>query len=86
MTIEDFAAHLPELVEQIHARGDAAVIVRAGRPVVRIVPIPATDEGPEDLVAFLRRWRSEYPQPDEQLAEDIEASRRAVQGPRDPWD
>ena len=35
MTIEDFAAHLPELVEQIHARGDAAVIVRAGRPVVR---------------------------------------------------
>ncbi len=85
MTIEDFAAHLPELVEQIHAQGDAAVIVRAGRPVVRIVPIPA-GEGSEDLAAFLRRWRTEYPQPDEQLAKDIGESRRAVQGPRDPWD
>jgi antitoxin (DNA-binding transcriptional repressor) of toxin-antitoxin stability system len=86
MTIEDAAARLPELVEQIRVQREAAVILRAGRPVARIVPVPAAGEVSEDLIAFLRRWQSEYPGPDERLADDIEDSRRAVQPPRDPWD
>jgi len=68
VTIEEAARCLSELVERIHANGEAAVLVKAGRPLARIVPIrPAVD----DLVAFLRRWRIEYPEPDEQLAEAI---------------
>ena len=86
MTIEDAAAHLPELVDRVHTHRQAALIVRAGRPVVRIVPVPAEAEVREDLLAFLRRWQREYPDPDEHLAEEIQESRRAVQPPRDPWD
>ena len=86
MTIEDAAAHLPELVERVHTHRQAALIVRAGRPVVRIVPVPAEAEVREDLLTFLRRWQREYPDPDEHLAEEIQESRRAVQPPRDPWD
>ena len=86
LTIEDAAACLPELVERVHANREAAVIVKDGQPIVRIVPVPAPGQVAEDLTAFLRRWRSDYPEPDEQLAEAIEESRRAVQPPRNPWD
>jgi antitoxin (DNA-binding transcriptional repressor) of toxin-antitoxin stability system len=86
MTVEDAAVRLADLFEQVHAQGEAAVIVKAGRPFVRIVPVPAASEPSEGLIPFLRRWRNEYPEPDEQLAEDLEESRQAVHPSRDPWD
>ena len=76
MTIEDAAAHFPELVDRVHAQRQAAVILRSGRPVVRIVPVAAERDAPEDLLALMRRWQSEYPDPDEQLAEDIHYATR----------
>lgn len=48
--------------------------------------VPAPDKVAETLIAFLRRWRSEYPDPDDQIAEVIEQSRQAVQPPHDPWE
>ncbi len=86
MSIEDAAACLPELVERVHAKREAAVIVKSGQPLVRIVPLPALGEASEDLVAFLGRWRHEYPDPDEELAEAIALSRQAVKPPGNPWD
>jgi prevent-host-death family protein len=77
-TIEDAAAHLPELVERVCADGQPALILRAGTPVARIVPVTGQTEPSDDLLAFLRRWRTEYPDPDEQLEADIQDSRRGV--------
>jgi prevent-host-death family protein len=85
ITIEDAARCLSELVERVYASGEAVVIVKSGKPIARIVPIPSREHVQEDLIAFLRRWRNEHPEPDEQLAEVIQESRRAVQPPRDPW-
>ena len=84
-TIEDAAAHLPELVERVCAYGQPALILRAGTPVARIVPVTGQTEPSDDLLAFLRRWRTEYPDPDEQLEADIQDSRRGVRPPHDPW-
>ena len=86
LTIEDAAARFADLVERVHEKRETAVLVKSGRPVARIVPVPAPGEVAEDLIAFLRRWRVEYPEPNEQLAADIDESRRAVQPPHDPWD
>ena len=86
LTIEDAARRLPDLVEQIHTSGKGALLVKAGRPLVRIVPFSAGEPTTEDLVAFLRRWRIEHPEPDEQLGEDIAESRRAIRPPHDPWE
>jgi antitoxin (DNA-binding transcriptional repressor) of toxin-antitoxin stability system len=86
MTIEDAAAHLPELVERVCAHRQPALILRAGTPVVRIVPVFGQTEPTDDLLAFLRRWRVEYPDPDEQLDADIQESRQGIQPPHDPWD
>ena len=85
LTIEDAARCLPELVERVHTRGEAALLVKSGRLLARIVPVPASEQGAEDLIAFLRRWRSEHPEPDDQFAEAIEESRRIVPPPRAPW-
>jgi antitoxin (DNA-binding transcriptional repressor) of toxin-antitoxin stability system len=85
LTIEDAARCLSESVERLHANGEAAILVKSGRPLARIVPVPPAGQVVEDLIAFLRRWRMEYPESDEQLADVIQESRRAVQLPRDSW-
>lgn len=86
LTIEEAARCLSDLVERVHASGKAALLVKSGQPVARIVPVLAREFVAEDLSAFLRRWRFEHSEPDEQLAEAIEESRGAVQPPHDPWE
>ena len=86
IAIEDEARCLPDLVDRVHTRGEAAVLLRSGQPVARIVPVAASALKTEDLIAFLRRWRVEHPEPDEQFAEAIQESRNTVQPPHDPWE
>ena len=86
LTIEDAARCLPDLVERVHAKGEVALLVKAGRPLARIVPVPDQGQAADDLIAFLRRWRLEHPEPDEQLAEAVEESRRAIRPLHDPWE
>ena len=86
LSIEDAARCLPALVERIHASGEPTLLVKSGRPLARIVAVPRVGLLDNDLIAFLRRWRLEYPEPDEQFAEAIEESRNTLQPPHDPWD
>ncbi len=86
LTVEDAARCLPDLVERIHAGGEAALLVKSGRPLARIVAVQDREQVADDLIAFLRRWRIEHPEPDEQFAEAVEESRRSVKPPRDPWE
>lgn len=86
MSVEDAAACLPDLVERIHARREPTVLVKAGQPMVRIVPICSSGDAANDLVAFLHRWRIEHPDADEQFTDAVNESRREVQVPRNPWD
>jgi antitoxin (DNA-binding transcriptional repressor) of toxin-antitoxin stability system len=85
LTIEDAARTLPEVVDRIHASGESTVLTKSGKPVARIVPFDPHPNGSSDVIAFLRRWRLEYPDPDESLAEAIAESRKAVRPPNDPW-
>jgi antitoxin (DNA-binding transcriptional repressor) of toxin-antitoxin stability system len=86
LTIEEAARCLPELVERVHARREAALLVKSGRPLARIVPVTDGEHASESLIAFLGRWRQEHPEPDESLGEAIAESRRALKPPRDPWE
>ncbi len=86
LSIEDAANCLPDLVERVHAHGETALLVKAGRPLARIVPVLAQQQLGDDLIAFLRHWRIEHPEPDEQFADAIAESRKAVQLPHDPWE
>lgn len=86
LSVEDAAACLPALVARVHSQREAAVLVQSGRPIARIVPMPAPGEAAADLIAFLRHWRGEHPEPDDQLAADVESSRQGVRPPQNPWD
>jgi antitoxin (DNA-binding transcriptional repressor) of toxin-antitoxin stability system len=86
LTVEEAARCVPDLVERVHTKGEAATLVKAGLPLARIVPVPLSGQGPDELIAFLRRWRSEHPEPDDQFAEVIRESRQGVRPPRDPWE
>jgi antitoxin (DNA-binding transcriptional repressor) of toxin-antitoxin stability system len=84
LTLEEAARCLPALVQQVHATGEAALLVQSGQPLARIVAVPANQPGSDDLIAFLRQWRLDYPEPDDQFAEVIEQSRQAIRPPHDP--
>jgi antitoxin (DNA-binding transcriptional repressor) of toxin-antitoxin stability system len=85
LTLDEAARCLPELVERIHATGEPALLFKSGQAIARIEPVSAGTLPVDDLIAFLRRWRIEHPDPDEQFADAIEASRSAVRAPHDPW-
>lgn len=85
LTIEDAARRLADIVEQVRSRGEAAVLLKSGHPVARIVPVGSAARS-EDLIAFLGQWRLQYPEPDDQFAEAIQESRQWLRPPRDPWE
>jgi prevent-host-death family protein len=86
LTIEEAARSLAAVVERVHERGEVAVLVKGGRPFARIVPVAPSEQGAGEFIAFLRRWRQEHPESDDQFATAIEESRNAVRPPHDPWE
>ncbi len=77
LTVEDAAARLPELVERVSSRREPAVILTSGKLMARLVPCPPKSERTSDLIAFLTRWRSEHPEPDDGWAAAIEETRQS---------
>ena len=51
--IHDTETHLSRLVERA-ARGEPFVIAKAGKPMVKVVPLDASAEGPKHRVGFLK--------------------------------
>jgi antitoxin (DNA-binding transcriptional repressor) of toxin-antitoxin stability system len=84
LSVEDAARCLPDLVDRVHASGEPALLLKSARLVARIVSVPYRAGEPEDVVTFLRRWRIEHPEPDEQFGEAIDESRKAVQPSQAP--
>lgn len=76
LTIEDAARRLADVVEQVCSRGEPAVLLKSGQPVARIVPVAPARHVSDDPIAFLSRWRTEYPEPDENFSEVIQESRK----------
>lgn len=86
ITVEHAATCLPELVERIHTGGQAAILVKGGQPMVRMVPIEPAGKPSNELTAFVREWRTKHPDPDDAFADAIQESRQGMQVPRNPWD
>ena len=86
LTIEEAARRLPDVVDHVYASGESAVLLRSGTPVVWIVRVPNETKRTEYLIAFLRKWRAEHPEPDEQFAQAIEESRKSMSSPHDSWE
>jgi len=85
LTIEDASHCLPALADRVHASGTAALLFKSGRPFVSLVPIQSDVDSTADLVGFLRQWRADHPEPDDQFAEAVNESRTRTQAAHDPW-
>jgi prevent-host-death family protein len=85
LTIEDAARRLDDVVERVRAKGEAAILLKSGRPVARIVPVASAGDVSNDLIAFLRRWRADHPDPDEEFSDVVQESRQWQGPPQDPW-
>ena len=68
----DAKTHLSELVDQVARTGEAVVITRRGRPLVRLVPIDETSAIEEglDLLAAARAQSSPGPGTIRELIDD----------------
>lgn len=53
INIQKAKAQLPRLVESA-ARGESFIIAKAGKPMVKVVPFQATQDGPQRRIGFLR--------------------------------
>jgi prevent-host-death family protein len=73
VNIHDAKTHLSRLVEQA-AKGESFVIAKAGKPLVKVVPLDAAGEEPTSRFGFLR---GEFSIPDDfdRLGEDEVAAR-----------
>lgn len=47
--ISDLRKNLPTILEQIASSGEPLVVTKRGRPLVKIVPVSASDESDEAL-------------------------------------
>lgn len=52
VNIHDAKTHLSRLVDQA-AQGEAFIIARAGRPMVKVVPLTGDDAGTERRLGFM---------------------------------
>jgi antitoxin (DNA-binding transcriptional repressor) of toxin-antitoxin stability system len=77
-TVDEAASCLPSLVDRVHASGEPALLIKAGKPVAQIMSVSDSAGSSADLMAFLHQWRIKYPEPDEQFGEAIEESRKSV--------
>ncbi|MCA9155101.1 MAG: type II toxin-antitoxin system prevent-host-death family antitoxin [Planctomycetales bacterium] len=68
VSLEHAISHLEEVVERVCANGEVAVVTKSGLPLVRIVPAAPSSATSEELIDFLKRWRTENLDADDTFA------------------
>lgn len=53
INIHKVKTHLSSLVDRVAESGEAFVIAKAGKPIAKVVPIDACDEGKQQRLGFL---------------------------------
>ena len=87
ISVTQAARNFSDLVNRAYYRGESAVLVRSGQPVARLVPITPEPINGEELADLWESMPHLTPDEAEKFAQDIEASREALnQAPQSSWD
>ncbi len=86
LNVTEFVRNFAEYINRVAYRGERYILIRGGREVAALHPVPegrALAELPELLAALPRLSTEEA----DMLARDVERARRklADSEPRDPW-
>ena len=86
LSVTEAARNFSDLVSTVHYRGESALLLKGGRPMVRVVPARSPRSGRE-LAALWPRLPHLSPAEAEAMALDLAAA-RAVLAPVPPlqWD
>jgi len=86
ITVTELARGLSDVINRATYRGEEFLVLRGGKPVARITPVPASARA-RDLPSIFEK---ELPALDKDdlaaFATDLEESRKEMNAsPRDPW-
>ncbi len=86
LSVTEAARNFSDLVSRVHYRGESALLLKGGRPMVRVVPARSPRTGRE-LAALWPRLPQLSPEEAEAMARDL-ADARAALRPIPPlqWD
>jgi antitoxin (DNA-binding transcriptional repressor) of toxin-antitoxin stability system len=85
ITVTEAARNFSELVSRIHYQGDGALLVKGGKPMVRMVPARRPRTGGE-LAALWSSLAHLSPAEAAGLERDLLASRRKLRPLTSKWD
>lgn len=79
VNIHEAKTHLSRLVERA-ARGEPLIIAKAGKPMVKVVPLDTPEPKPKRWVGFMKRDIAVPEDFDTMFADEIEAMFKGRQG------
>lgn len=86
LSVTDAARNFSDLVSSVHYRGESALLLKGGRPMVRVVPARSPRTGRE-LAALWPRLPQLSPAEADAMVRDLAAARAALGPvPSPQWD
>jgi antitoxin (DNA-binding transcriptional repressor) of toxin-antitoxin stability system len=85
LTLAEAARDLPSAVKRARASADGVVLLDAGEPVAKIVPVRPLGKTGREIAANGRLLPRLSPEEAEAFARDIEEGRKFFLPLRDPW-
>ncbi len=86
LSVTEAARNFADLINRAFYRGESATLLRNGTPVARVTPPAPPTRSAHELA---RRWETlPHLTPEEaaDFATDLEAARRELPSPADPWE
>ncbi len=77
LSVTEAARNFSDLINRVHFRGESALLLKGGRPMVRVVPARAPSTGRE-LAALWPRLPQLSPAEAEAMARDLADARAAL--------
>jgi prevent-host-death family protein len=86
ITVTQASRSFSKLVSRVQSHRASLLVLRRGKPVVRIVPLALNSNTTEDLALAWPRLAHLTPEDAAQFGRDIEASRSALPPLKSAWD
>jgi antitoxin (DNA-binding transcriptional repressor) of toxin-antitoxin stability system len=86
LSVTEAARGFADVINRIVYRGESAVLMRGGKPVAKIIPVPQTGKTGRELAALWPTLAHLSPEEAEVLAHEIESARASLPQPVNKWD
>ena len=85
ITVTEAARNFSDFVSRVHYQGECALLVKGGRPMVKVTPVRNANTG-RDLATLWAKISHLSPAEAEAFGDDIAESRENLPSVRPKWD